>query len=253
MFADIFTTATNATHDGIFLPLADLPGLELSDLSLGVGVLEGKLAYALLNSVFETVGLITPLGFPTPEKSDPQGTGTNRYTEQITLRIYRLLDLRTQTISLPSLPTTGTYQGQGGLTLTDIWPGAAYLETGDSSGGAGVLIPDAWLADYGATGGDPALDSRGWVAAFLVALNHTVAVRSPSVASAITRKTDPTTIRLLGLTIPAEWVDATNPTTGIAPADLPYLRLVQEAVAIEYEILTTPDTQTYEVRVATTA
>lgn len=249
---EIFPTTGTASSDGIFLPLTDLVGMVAGDLSETGVLLEGKLTYAFLNSLFDTIALLTPLALPSPEKGDPVGTGTEKYTESITLRIQRFLDLRTNTTYLPTLPNTGSYAGQGGLTIADIWPGAAKVAAAGETGEAGVLIPDSWVSGYG--GAIPSTvdsDSRSWVAAFINAVDHTIAVRSTTVASSITRKTDPNTIRPLGVAIPADFYDATNPTSGIAAADLPYLRLVQESITIDYELLTDSDAQTFEVNVAT--
>lgn len=249
----ILTGAGAASNDGIFIPVTDIAGMTGAEISETGITLECKLAYGFLNAIYAATALITPVGLPEPEKSDPSGAGANLFTESITIKTQRLQDLRDNSISLPTLPSTGSYMGQGGLTLEDIWPNAEKIAATASTGGSGVVIPDAWITGYG--GAIPVTtdsDGRLWVAAFITAINHTIAVRNATVASAITRKTDPNTIRLTGATIPAEFYDAANPTTGLSAADLPYVRLTQEAITIEYEVLVDPILQTLEIRVATT-
>ena len=248
---EIFPTSGTTTEAGIFVPVEDLAGMTAGELSDTGVTLEGKVAYGFLNSLYGAVSTVLPLGLPEPEKTDPTGTAPNIYTEGVTIRVQRFLDVRTNTCYLPGLPTTGSYAGEGGMSLTDIWPGATKLGAGATTGGAGVLIPNDWIASYGGTA--PATvgaDARDWIGAFITAVNHTLAVRTSTVASSIIRKQTPGTVRVTGIAIPAEFYDETNPITNLTPADLPYLRLTQETVTIEYEILTDPATQTLEVRVA---
>lgn len=249
---EIFPTSANAINSGVFIPLTNLVGMVGGDLSETGVILEGKLTYAFLNSLFESFSQSPPLGFPDVEKSDPTGTGLQQYSEAVTLRIQRFIDLRDGSVFVPPKPTIGSYSGQGGKTLDDIWDGASLVTAGQNPGDAGVLIPNSWITGWG--GDIPSFvdtDSRSWLAAFILAINHTIAVRSTTVASAIIRKTNPAAIRPTGPAIPAEFYDPTNPTSGIIPDDLPYLRFIQEAIVIEYEVESDPSDQTFEVLIRT--
>ena len=120
----ILTGAGAASNDGIFIPVTDIAGMTGAEISETGITLECKLAYGFLNAIYAATALITPVGLPEPEKSDPSGAGANLFTESITIKTQRLQDLRDNSISLQTLPSTGSYMGQGGLTLEDIWPNA---------------------------------------------------------------------------------------------------------------------------------
>ena len=77
-------------------------------------------------------------------------------------------------------------------------------------------------------------------------------LRTSSVASAITNRTNLLSDRLAGLAIPTAYYDASNPTSGILAANTPHLRLIQQTLSIEVEVQSFPLDQTQEVRVATT-
>jgi hypothetical protein len=248
----ILTGAETADQAGVYIPAGDIPGIAGAEMSDTGITLDCKLIYGFLNGIHNATTVVAPLGYPEPEKSDPSGAGANTFTEGVTVRIQRLLDLRSNEVIVLPLPTSGSYSGQGSLTIEDVFPNAAIIAQSGAASGAGVIVPHAWITSYGGT--IPATvgsDGRSWFGAFVVALNHGAILRTTTVSSAITRKTDPLAIRLTGATIPAEYYDATNPKSAILPADLPFLRLIQESITVDYEMLVNPTTQTLEVNVKT--
>lgn len=248
----ILTGAGSANDAGVFIPVADIAGLSGAEISDTGATLEGKLAYGILNGLFSALGVVTPLGFAEFDKTSPAGTGDNLYTEGVEITLQRLVDLRTGEVALPTLPDKGTNLGQGKLLLTDVWENCVLIADGAMSSGAGVIVPSAWIESYGGTiPATVAGDAREWFAALLLGMANTLTVRTATVNSAITLKTILSTSRVTGATIPIEWYDDTNPKVDLAAADLPFVRLIQERIRIEYEILTNPLAQTFEVNVRT--
>lgn len=248
----ILTGATTANADGVFIPVADIAGLSGAEISETGATLEGKLAYGFLNGLFSALGLVAPLGFAEFDKTSPAGTGDNLYTEGVEITFQRLIDLRTGQVGLPTLPDKGTHLGQGKLLLTDVWENCALIADGAMSSGAGVIVPNAWIESYGgAIPANVASDAREWFAALLFGMANTLTVRTATVNSAVTFRTILATNRVTGAAIPTEWYDDTNPKADLTAADLPFVRVIQERVRIEYEILTNPLAQTFEINVRT--
>ncbi|MBE9239676.1 hypothetical protein [Synechocystis salina] len=243
----------NGVPAGLWIGANDLIGLESAELSDTGAILEGKLAYALLNSLYEAMMQTTPLGFPEPTKLQPFGVGINKFTEGVTFGILRMLDIRNGSVQLPPAPTFGSNLGVGKITFEDIWPASSLVASEGAVANPGVIIPNSVITSYGGTVPSTVSDdAREWVAALIVFLIHRIGIRTASTASAITRRTDPLAVRPTGLSVPQEYYDAGNPTAGITSSDLPFLRLIRETYSIEYEVLVNPDTQTFEVNIATT-
>jgi hypothetical protein len=248
----ILTTAGTATAAGVFVPVTDIAGMSSGEITDTGATLEGKLAYGFLNSFFSAISTVNPLGFEDSDKTNPTGTGDNTYIEGIETVIQRLIDLRTGEISLPPLPLAGNFAGQGKLLLTDCWPNCEFIAAEGESAGAGVIIPNDWVSNYG--GDIPATvddDGREWFGALILALASTLTVRTATVNSAVTFAQNLVTNRVTGALIPATWYNDTNPQARLTAADLPFVRLTQERIRIDYELITNPIVQTFEVNIAT--
>jgi hypothetical protein len=242
--------AENGVTAGVFVPLAELPGMVTGELSTTGATAEAHGIYAVLNSIYSALAPLPSLGIINLIKSAPVGTGTGRYTEGIGATFQYLLNLQTKEISPLPLPTIGSEAGIGAIYLEDIWAGAAIIANEGAIPGAGLLIPAALVAVLGGINpGAIDTDCRGWIAALVGAISAGVSVRSATVASAIVTRTNPTSSRFAGVAIPPAWYDAVNPITGIVGADLGFLRVVQEAILVEYELLSDPDSQTLELSV----
>lgn len=245
---------SNGVNGGVFIPQSDLPGLTLEELSHTGATREGKVVYGLVNSFFNSLATIPSLGIVNLSKSDPQGAGVNRFTEFVTVSWQWLLDFSDRSISPIPLPTIGASAGEGGVSLSDVWVGAEIIAQNGEISEPGIVIRDSVV--FIKFGGEKPLlntdDARGWLGAFWQALISSINVRSSTIASAITTLTNPSTIRGLGIAIPATWYDATNPVTGILAENLPNIRVFQESFSIEYEMLVDPSSQTLEVNIATT-
>ncbi|WLT39560.1 hypothetical protein NON20_08785 [Synechocystis sp. B12] len=148
---------------------------------------------------------------------------------------------------------TGNFAGQGKLLLSDCWPNCELVAGAATTNGAGVIIPNAWIAGYG--GQIPATvddDAREWFGALILALASTLTVRTTTVNSAVTFTQNLVTNRVTGALIPPAWYNDTNPQARLTAADLPFVRLTQERIRIDYELITNPIAQTFEVNIATT-
>jgi hypothetical protein len=249
-FLEIFTGIGTTDEAGLFIPTADLVGMEAGEITDTGATLEAKIAYGLLNGLYYALAEKTPLGFENSAKLDPSGAGINRFTEGITINFVRLIDLRDGSVGPVPLPISGENQGRGGLTLADCWQDCEKLGEEDATPGAGLLIPDSWIAAYGGwIPGTVDLDARSYFAGLMIALCDSLPVRTGAIASAITRKTNTSTVRVTGLSIPTEYYQAENPTSGVLSTDLPFLRLMRETFSIEWEIQTDPIAQTFEINV----
>jgi hypothetical protein len=244
--------AGNGVVSGVFVPLADLPGMTLAELATTGTTAEGHAVYSVLNSLYSALAPLPSLGIINLQKSSPVGTGPDRYTEGVTATFQYLIDLQDKTVSPLPLPTIGLAAGIGAFYLEDIWPGAAIIANQGAISGAGLLIPDSLISQLGGvTPGAIDVDCRDWIAALFGGMVKNATLRTASVPSAIVTRTNPTTNRLTGVAIPPAWYDAVDPVTGIVGADLGYLRVVQETLLIEYEIVSDPDTQTLALSIRT--
>jgi hypothetical protein len=149
------------------------------------------------------------------------------------------------------LATIGTEAGRGKIIATDIWPDCLKISAEGEIPEAGLLIPDSLTATHGGSIATVDGDCRFWLGALQRAMLTGATVRSSTTASAITARTNLTTLRQTGVAIPASWYDATNPLTGLTAADLAKIRVTQEIYLIEYEILIDPETQTVGLNIAT--
>jgi hypothetical protein len=242
---DAYTEAGTATNAGVFIPVADLPGLTEAELATTGTELEGNLIYGILNALYTTLAPMTTLGIVSLAKGNPSGTGTNRFTESIGFGFQRVINFSAGTVGPLPLPTIGTEAGRGSVQIADVFPSAEIVAQSGAISGAGVVVPDTLITPYGGQAkATTEEDSRDWIGAIMAAIASGVTVRSSTVASAISSRTLPAGIRPTGVAIPPTWYDATNPITGISSASLPYVRVIQETITIEYEILIDPENQT---------
>ena len=134
----------------------------------------------------------------------------------------------------------------GQVTISDIFPNAQLIT------GEGLLIPGQTINTYGAD--LPATtnsDARDCIYAVFLAMVAESTLRSSSVESAITSRSNLLTQRVAGLLIPANYY-GTEPVTGLLATDLPSSRIFTDTLLIEYECEMSPQTQSVEVKVAYT-
>lgn len=249
----VIAGAENGVSQGIFVPASDLPGFNGSEFTDTSEITkEGKAIYALLNAVYLKTVTSPPLGFASITKSAPQGTIVNQSTESVSLTFQWIQDLSSKTTYAPPLPTIGTNAGLGGCSLEQIFPNCVKVNNEGAIPGAGILLLASDIALYG--GSHPSstsTDARDWIAGLFGLLIANATLRTSSIASAITNKTNALTTKVNGLQFPASWYDANSPLTGLLAADIPHYRIIQDSFSVTYEYLNDPLAQTFEVRVAT--
>lgn len=247
---EYFDAAGSATNAGVFIPVADMPGVDAAELAAGESTAskEGKTLLSLVNATLAAVNAVSPLGL-TMVQSNNSNSGPNLIGLNFTMTWSKLIDVGADTVSAVPLPATGANTGLGGLAILDVFPNAAKVAAAGAVSGAGVVISDAGLAVYGADAptvqaGD---DDRKWMSALF---DH--------MADADVRETGVTesavTSAALGLiaatTIPESYYAAIDPTSGISAADLPKLGLVDRSTTLQIQVQLNQSTQSFDVVVA---
>lgn len=245
---EYFDAAGNAVADGVFIPVANLPGVQAAELAAGepANTKESKVALALLNAI--SANLPASVIGLTLAKGSPTGAGADVLNLPYTCSWQRLINLSSDGVDVVPVPTTGANTGVGGVNLTTIFAGAVKVAAGGAVAGAGVVIPSANLDAYSPISHadiNPAADSREWLMGQLDALASNITRRAAGVASAVVTAT---TGSLGSAAIPAAYYAATDPTSGIASADLPKLGLITRSNAWSIQVTLNQSTQAFEVR-----
>ncbi len=253
---EYFDAAGTAAADGVFVPVAALPGVLAAELAAAqsAGTKEGKALFALLNQALIILSPTTfnKLGF-TAAKATPNGAAADVINQSFTFTWQKLVNLDTDTVGMVPEPSTGANSGLGSFSVSDVYPGAVKVASGGAVSGAGVVIQTAGLTPYGSLTHagltiSGSSDNRDWFAAFLDHCAVDAAVRSTTVASAITAAS----VSAIGATtIPAAYYQATDPLSGIAAADVPKRGLITRTLSYTLQLLLNQSTQTFDVNVVT--
>lgn len=244
--------ASNGVPAGLFLPIADLPGVvagEFAD-SETQATKESKAALAIANAIHTYVSANSAdiVGMTSTRAKASVSDSLDNLTYSFACQY--IADLETETVGQIPLPASGANSGIGGFAIDDLFANAAEVAAEGAISGEGVVIPYADLADFG--GADPAaitgVDNRDFVAAMIRSMPDLLPIRTASVASGVTTTTRPagTTFTLA----PAATAE-TDPTTGIAAADLPKLGLLQFTTSWTVQVALDQAAQTFDVNVVT--
>lgn len=239
----------NGVVSGVFIPRADLPGVAAGEFAAGESTItkEGKAVYGLVNAIYSGLSALTTVTGMTISKGNPSGTGINRFTEAVTLVFQWLADFSTR--NLDPIPLNNASTGK--VSLADVFPTATILMAEEEIPGEGLLIPDTVAATYGGdVPGNLSADARDWIYALFLAMVAESTLRTATAQSAITTRSNLLTLRVAGLSIPANYYGAI-PVAGLSEAQLPHVRVFTDTLTLEYELETNPETQTVEIRVAT--
>jgi hypothetical protein len=243
-----FDAAGTATDAGLFIPVADLPGVDAAELD-GTTAGSDKAVLALLNVFYNT---LSPTAFDklgiSVAKPNPTGQGSDLIAQNYSMVVDYLVDHEAQAIEMIPVPTTGTQDGVGAIALADLFPTAAAVAAAGATT-AGIVIPNDELAGYGAplAASIPA-DARGYLSSLYHYIVGEADVRSADTASAITAKTRGAAT---GFTPPPAWTQATNPVSGIAAADLIKRSFFRTTLSITVQLLLDQETQTFDVNSVT--
>jgi hypothetical protein len=252
---EYFDAAGAAVADGVFIPTSDLLGVEDTELEAGDADKESKVALALLNVLYETLSLVNfdSLGWAV-SKGNPTSAGADLINQGYSVTNTYAVDFATASVGQLPVPSAGANADVGLFGLFDLFPNAAKVAAAGNTSGAGVLIPSADIAAYGAPvhasvtigAGE---DNRDYLAALVNYLAAELTLRTGVDASAVTNKSRGSAT---GLTPPADWTDATNPTTGLDSADLPKYSFFSVAYGFTFQLLLDQSTQTFDVNHVTT-
>jgi len=247
-------TAATAAADGLMIPIADLKGLDASEIAATESerLKEAKVVLAILASIRLAILDLDdpPLGFSLVAQA-PIGVAENLARITHVVNWQRLVDLESQDLSVLPVPTTGTNNGKGKLELTAVFSGASKLSSGDTTV-PGILIPTAEVAKYSAVAHaslDVSEDGRGYLMGlsdYLVA-NATVRTdegQQSAITGAVLGDLEGV---ILG---DNPLIDATNPTSGIDRAKLTQLGVVEREISITVELKLNQSSQAFDVDVS---
>ena len=243
------TAVTGA--DIVFIPQGDLIGIiagEFADTE-ATQLKENKFVYSLMNTLVAN-GLANALGLTIVGGAIVgQANALSSKTYTFTTQYYA--DLANQVVNVLPLPSIGDQVGLGDVNLTDLFVGAVKVASGATVSGEGMGIPSSLLQSYGSPAHASiavASDSRDYISALMRYIVENIDVRDASTTSAITAKTSPA---IASLALPAVATDATNPTTGIASADIPKIDTYSKTISLTIQRIENEATQSFDVNVVT--
>jgi len=219
MAISFFDASGVAAADGLFIPITDLPGITSTELASGEASNKrhSKVLFSLLYKLFGGYNT-AHLGFYI-SKLKPSVSG-DFVNQSFLVKTQLVINAISNNIDVIPVPVSGDNDGIGDFSLTDYFVGASILDSADNTGGAGVLIPLADLAQHGGTATTLSTDDRKLLFALisLITFSNDFAVRSanPVVSSAIIAKAN-SSIALVEL--PASAYAVTNPTTALLTAN----------------------------------
>jgi hypothetical protein len=247
---EYFDAAGNASADGVFIPLSDLPGVTASELASAQpsAAKEGKAMLSLLNKIFAVTSpdLFFKLGF-TPTKEAPDGVSADIFNQVFAITSQKLVNLDTDSLSVVPVPTSGANSGLGDFAITDVFAGAVKVDAAGAVAGAGIVINTSGLLPYSSlthASINVATDGRAWFAALADHLAIDSVKRSATVASAVISGIASS---LSASAIPAEYIASTDPTSGILAADVPSRGLVNRTDTFTLQLQLNQSTQTFDV------
>lgn len=251
------TVPTTLPFTGIYIPIADLPGMDAAELATSVSENEkqGKTIYSITLAVNNYLSANTNTLGESMTVANPIVVGTDLLKQSYSLVVDYLVDVSQGLVQMIPTPTSGVYLGIGDFSLTDVFPTIFTVpstdNTADASGigaaGAGVLISTDDLDTYGffndVLGSDITTinitaDNRYALASIFQSIcDGNVAVRTTSIASGITAISisDAST-----QAIPTTYTQATNPLSGISDDDRDHVSFSRRTYTITFELSTVP-------------
>lgn len=252
MAIQFFDAVGAVAGEGIFIPIANLPGLTAAELA-GAVPQASKMARFLFSFGKKVHSVLSPASVPKLGFTVGRGetsNGLDLISRTFTYSITYSINILSGTISPLPLPSIGNNANLGGFTYDFVFPNIGVLANGNNTPGAGVYIPftdlsSAWRytpIDSESVGED----AREFVAAVFAYAFASAEARSATIASAVTAKgrNNPATA-----TLPTGATDPTNPTTGLDPAQIN--NIVAVNYGWSYTVQTKDDqaTETFDVNV----
>lgn len=251
---EYFDAAGTATLEGVFIPLAALPGITAPELATAesVAAKEGKTILSLLNKIYTTVSpdLFSKLGF-NADKEAPDGVSADVFNQVFSVTSQKLVNLDTDSLSVVPVPISGANLGLGDFSITDIFAGAVKVAAAGAVSGAGVVINTIGLLAYSSlthASINVATDSRAWFAALADHMAIDSIKRSTTVASSVVSGIASS---LSASAIPADYIASVDPISGILVSDVPSRGLVNRTDTFTLQLQLNQATQTFDVLVTT--
>lgn len=253
---EFFDADGAAVADGVFLPLASLPGVVAAELAAGQSALakEAKALMAILERMYQVIApsSFAALGF-TVTKSAPTGVSVDAsgsvVNQSYSVTWQKVVNLDLDVITLVPVPTAGNNLGVGDFSIADVFPSAAKVAAAANTGGAGVLVRTSGLTGYSSlthAGLDVAADGRAWFAALADHFGLDAVIREAGTqTSAII---DATAEAVAAIDIPAAYVATTDPTSAIP--NINQYGIITRAHSYTVQLQMNPAAQTFDVRVA---
>ncbi|WP_460193648.1 hypothetical protein [Thermosynechococcus sp. FA-CM-4201] len=235
---EYFDAAGTAVAEGIYIPVSNLPGVTADELEPGDNDKESKITLAIYRALVNYIAPLTsqPLGLLM------SASGLDTLTQTYSMTHTYMVNHSNGTVSQVPL-------GSGsGMTIVDVFPGAAKVAAAGAISGAGILIPTAELAPYGAPAqGDITLtaDSRQYWQALSFYLAENVTLRSSTVASAIVNKNVGLNSSLFP---PSEWTEGSSPLSSVPASQLSKRSFFTRTYEVTIELALDHNTQTFDVR-----
>lgn len=252
--ADTVSIPTTLPFVGIYIPIADLPGMTAEELATteAANRKEGKTVFSLIQKIHSYLFVNTGTLSLTTSISNPSVVSPSLIAVTYNLAVNYLTNVALGTNSMIPPASVGVYSGIGDISLRDIFPNcikvASTSNTADASGigaaGAGVLISSADLATYGFLNDVPGStistlnitsDNRYAIAAIYQAIcDGNVGVRSTTNASGITK------VNISNATvtsIPTSYYSASNPVSGISSSNLDHLSITSRTYSVTFELV----------------
>lgn len=251
--AAVAAGASNGVPAGLYIPRADLPGITAGEFAAGASqaTKEGKAVLAICNALFDyfSANSTTLVGMIATRAKASASDVLDNLT--FTFQHQYVAKLSNGSFGQIPLPSSGTNSGVGGVAIKNIFPNAASLAAEAAVSGEGVVIPYADLSAFGGSvpgSINAGTDNRSLIAAINRAMPDLLAIRSASVASAVTAAAQSTAA---SFTLAAAATAATNPTTGLVEAELDKIALSQMSSAITIQVALNQTAQTFDVNVVT--
>jgi hypothetical protein len=249
---EYFDAAGTATSDGVFIPISDLPGVQVAELAGAepVGTKESKTVLSLFTAITSSI-TNTVLGLSLL-KAVPVGGGAEDLVNQsFTMTWQKLVNLNADTIQNIDTPIDGANAGVGSFGILQAFPNAVKVAAAAAVAGAGVVINTAGLTNYTSLSHaslNVGNDNRDWFAALFDAIATDSTLRGATdVSAVITRNRG----NVGSLTIPAAFYADTDPTSNVLASELPQLGLISRASTLTVQLKLNQLTQAFEVNSVT--
>jgi hypothetical protein len=251
-----FNAAGTSTNAGIFIPIADLPGVTSSELNPANSApsTQANAVFGLLKQVYSVISpsSFAALGYSVGNSEAKPGVGLTTRTYSLTAQY--LSDLNALSVAPIPVPGSGSNSGVGKFSITDVFPSAALVAASGSVSGAGIVIETSPLNNYGAplqASLNPVSgqDNRNWFAAlFNWMTDGGLTARVPgTTTSAITAANRSTPS---AASLPVNATASSNPTTGITSSQLNSIVVNSITYTISIETIDNQSSDSFSVNVA---